>query len=365
MEPTFDFAISFAGSERDYARAIAAIAEKNGLKVFLDELFEAELWGQNLVEALADVYENKARYCLIIVSENYCQRIYTNIERRAALERAIRTKAEYILPVVLDGSWIQGLPKSTAYLDLRRKSVISICETLIKKIRGTAPKKLRIPKGIHITRMPLASLSADELIKYLIELCSQSSRSGVVTFGCVVYDETTAEIRKLLKDEDYWDALDTASGPNFEVFAIKDETRYGQDVSSTIELMTAASLSRAQSRGYYFSRLLKEYFQEEKTTLAYPSVLIFLVEDGNVTHCRLIPLSRGTLEEMFLRLQQLFIEIAESIEQWRASGGPSSGLWETMKDRLLNKKYTIYIERAPHKAQDAVKSLAAFVEPAP
>jgi hypothetical protein len=94
-------------------------------------------------------------------------------------------------------------------------------------------------------------------------------------------------------------------------------------------------------------------------------VLIFLVEDGNVTHCRLIPLSRGTLEEMFLRLQRLFIEIAESIEQWRAKGEPSLGLWDTMKDRLLNKKYTIYVKRAPRKAQDAVKSLSAFVEPAP
>jgi len=363
LEPTFDFAISFAGTERDYARAIAAIAEKNGLKVFLDELYESELWGQNLVETLGDVYENKARYCLIIVSKNYCQRVYTNVERRAALERVIRSKAEYILPVVLDGSWIQGLPKSTAYLDLRRKSVISICEILIKKIRGTAPKKLRIPKGLHLARLPLPSLTADELVRYLLDLCSQSSRSGVVAFGCIVYDETTAEVRKLFKDEDYWDALDAASGPSFEVFAVKDETKYGQDVSNTIELLTAASMSRSRSRGYYFSRLLKEYFHEEKTALAYPSVIVFLVENGSVTHCRLIPLSRGTLEEMFLRLQQLFRDISESIEQWRVKGGSSSDLWKIMKERLLDKKYTVYIERAPSEAQEAVRSLAAFVEP--
>ena len=163
MNAKFDVAISFAGSERDYARSIASIAKKNGLKVFLDELYEAELWGTNLVESLSDIYENKARFCLIIVSEQYRQRIYTNVERRAALDRAIQNRGEYILPVVTDSSWIEGLPKATAYLDLRRQSVISISEALIKKVRGQVPRKLLLAKDIHVARMPIGSLSADEL----------------------------------------------------------------------------------------------------------------------------------------------------------------------------------------------------------
>lgn len=74
------------------------------MKVFLDELYEAELWGTNLVEKLSDIYENQARFCLIIVSKEYCKRIYTNVERRAALDRAIRNKSEYILSVITDTS---------------------------------------------------------------------------------------------------------------------------------------------------------------------------------------------------------------------------------------------------------------------
>jgi hypothetical protein len=154
VDTTFDLAISFAGSERDYARVIAAVTRENGLSVFLDELYESELWGKNLVETLGEIYETKARYCLIVVSKQYCERVFTNVERRAALERAIRTRTEYILPLVVDGSWIQGLPKSTAYLDLRRKSVIAISEALLKKISGNAPEKLRIPKDIHIITSP-------------------------------------------------------------------------------------------------------------------------------------------------------------------------------------------------------------------
>jgi hypothetical protein len=361
VDQEFDVAISFAGAERDYARAIASIALKNGLRVFLDELYEADLWGTNLVESLSDIYENRARFSLIIVSEEYCKRIYTNVERRAALDRAIRSKAEYILPVVADNSWIEGLPKATTYLDLRQKSVISICETLIKKVRGKAPGKLRLPEDIHISRIPIGSLSADELKRYIFDLCAQSKHSGVVAFGCIVYDESTVELRKLLKDENYWDALDKASGPNLEIFAIRDEEKYGQDVFTTMEELTAVSFSRSRSRGYYFSKLLKEYFGEEKTTLAYPSFILFLVEDQRVTHCRLIPLSRGNIEEVCKRLQDLFTAVAASIEKWRADGGVSATrLWEIIKLDLLEQDYTIYIQDAPKNASQAVESLATF-----
>lgn len=361
MDQKFDVAISFAGSERDYARAIASIAEKNGVKVFLDELYEADLWGTNLVEALSDIYENKARFCLIIVSKEYRKRIYTNVERQAALDRAIRNKGEYILPVVTDNSWIKGLPKATAYLDLRRKSVITICEALIKKVLGKSPRKIRLPKDIHVSRLPIGLLSAEELKQYLLDLCAQSKHSGVVIFGCIVYDETTVELRKLLRDEDYWDALDKDSGPNFEIFAVKDEEKYGQDAPDYIEMLTAASISRSRSRGYYFSSLLKEYFGEEKTAMAYPSLVLFLVEDQRVTHCRLIPLSRDSTHKVFLRLQRMFTTIADSIEEWRSGGTESaSKLWDIMKENLLEQDYTIYIQNAPANSPEAVESLSAF-----
>ena len=197
---------------------------ENGVNVFFDELYEADLWGENLVEELGDIYESKLGSRLIIVSQQYVDRVYTNVERRAALERAINSPTAYILPVVTDEAWIKGLPKSTAYLDLRRKSVIGIAEAVIKKLRGQhAPDKILIPDGLNVARLPIGSLNAKELQKYLLQLCAQSQNAGVVVFGALIYDERTAEFRQLLRNEDYWDALDNISGPDFEVFAIRDE----------------------------------------------------------------------------------------------------------------------------------------------
>jgi hypothetical protein len=78
--------------------------------------------------------------------------LYTTIERKAALRRAIQSKEEYILPLVTDDAWIEGLPTDTAYLDMREKSLVSICEILIRKIRnGHAALQIKLPSDYEIT----------------------------------------------------------------------------------------------------------------------------------------------------------------------------------------------------------------------
>jgi hypothetical protein len=60
----YDVAISFAGEQREHAGAIAACLKAAHVTVFFDEYNEAALWGTNLVERLAGVYEHRARYSL-------------------------------------------------------------------------------------------------------------------------------------------------------------------------------------------------------------------------------------------------------------------------------------------------------------
>jgi hypothetical protein len=132
----FDVALSFAGPDREVAGVIARIAQTSGLRVFFDESYAVRVWGTNLIEELADIYATRARFCLIIVSRDYLESAYTKVERRAALDRAIRERGEYILPVVLDDAWIPGLPASTAYMDLRRTTIEAVAIALVRKVRG-------------------------------------------------------------------------------------------------------------------------------------------------------------------------------------------------------------------------------------
>jgi hypothetical protein len=148
----YDAALSFAGADREVARVIAEIAQANGLRIFIDEQHVWESWGKNLNEYLGDLYDRRARYCVILISKEYCEKSYTNLERRRALDRALESKSEYILPVRLDDAWLDGLPRATAYLDLRQISSTAVAEALVSKIKG-ANIDVRVPHGIAASKI--------------------------------------------------------------------------------------------------------------------------------------------------------------------------------------------------------------------
>lgn len=356
VDREFDVLLSFAGPERDYARAIHDIATANGLCVFLDEEFQHEIWGKNLVEYLDRAYRERGSYVLVLISAAYCERVFTRVERRAAFDRMIREPNEYLLPVKVDDSWIDGLPTSTAYLDLRVHGVVGVCEFLVRKLRGPTGK-LVVPPTVLVPRVPLGRLPGNQLATYLLELCA---RPQVTAFGALIYDETNAALRKLLRDRDYWDALDKVSGPHFEVFALRDTESH--EIERVVEMMTMASLSRSRSRGYYFSHLLKEYFGEERTRLVYPSFLLFLAERDRIKYCRLIPLRQASIEETFDQLSALFTAISRGIEDAGGPTVPADVLWEHLKTKLLDLDYTVYIQNAPTDTREAVRRLTAYVE---
>ena len=130
----FDIAISFAGENRAIAMKLTGLLKARGVKVFYDFDEQANLWGKDLIEHLSDVYSNKARYCLMLVSKFYPEKPWTRLERRNALSRAIRQPEEYILPVRLDDTEVPGLPSSIGYLDLRHLSIEEIADQVVKKL---------------------------------------------------------------------------------------------------------------------------------------------------------------------------------------------------------------------------------------
>jgi hypothetical protein len=358
--PDFEVLLSFAGTERVYARAIHDICQANGIRTFLDEEFQHEIWGKNLVEYLDNLYRERGTYCVVLISENYRKRAYTKVERRAAFDRMIQQSGDYLLPVKIDDTWIDGLPTSTAYLDIRIQGIFGIYEILVQKIRGYNAT-LFIPDDVHIPRIPLGQLKAEHLSQYLLEYCRNQP---VALFGAIVYDETTAEIRKLLSDQTYWDALDKISGPDFEVFALRDKEDFELERVTSLDMLTIASASRSRSRGCYYSHLLKDYFGIEETTLVYPSLVLFIVTKGEVKYSRLIPLENKTSEEYFQTFKRIFALIADVVKNQKIASRSKDPdvLWNKLKETLLEAKYTIYIQQAPLNIKDAIENLCPFVE---
>ena len=130
----YDVALSFAGEQREFVREVAKILYENyQLKVFFDEFEESNLWGKNLYEYLYEIYSKKAKYVIIFVSREYKEKIWTNHERQASQERALKEKNEYILPIRFDDTAIPGLAETIAYIDATKYSPYDIAILFAKK----------------------------------------------------------------------------------------------------------------------------------------------------------------------------------------------------------------------------------------
>ena len=88
----YDVAISYASPDRVIAEKLANILRTNGLTVFFDLFEQEKVWGKRLYVFLSEVYENKARYCIVLISKHYRDRVWTRHEIQSAFNRAVRER---------------------------------------------------------------------------------------------------------------------------------------------------------------------------------------------------------------------------------------------------------------------------------
>lgn len=151
----YDIVISFAGEDRGLAEGIARGLKGVGRSVFYDKYEEDVLWGKDLFAYLGQTYKDEAKFCLMLISKHYALKQWTNHERKAAQSRAFSEEREYILPVRLDDTHIEGMFDTVGYIDGRSKSANEIVDLLDKKLG-------RYDKQQAIDRFQLAD-DAEEL----------------------------------------------------------------------------------------------------------------------------------------------------------------------------------------------------------
>ena len=138
MTYKYDVALSFAGENRDFAEAIATALQAENVKVFYDEFNTADLWGEDLSVKLRDIYFTDSRYCIMILSDYYLEKVWTVWELRNAIEKSIQERGEaYILPVRLNGfsGDVPGLLSTIGYVSAKSTEPGKVADTFLKKIR--------------------------------------------------------------------------------------------------------------------------------------------------------------------------------------------------------------------------------------
>jgi len=135
MKFEYDIAISFANVERNIAYELANELYKTyNLKIFYDDYEQAKLLGSDLEIYLHNVFKNKARYCIIILSKNYLESRWTVIEWKSAFERAtIEPQLDYIIPIRTDETKIDGFLNSIGFISLKDSPITKIAKVIYDK----------------------------------------------------------------------------------------------------------------------------------------------------------------------------------------------------------------------------------------
>jgi|SRR5271157_1717827 len=142
MTPSFDVVLSFAGKDREYVKKVAQYLSKKKVTLFYDENEQVRLWGKDLAEHFELLYRRSGKYCVIFVSKAYVESMWTRLERRAALARALTEQNEYILPARFDRTEVPGIPPTVHYISLGDKSPAKLGKVILEKL-GRLPLSRR------------------------------------------------------------------------------------------------------------------------------------------------------------------------------------------------------------------------------
>lgn len=133
----YDVALSFAREEKTVAEELAGLLKSRDISVFLDEYGPSSTWGKGPVDHLVNLYSRKARYCILLFSEHYPLKQWTDAERTATQQRALRDASEYILPIRVGDTEIPGASQTSGYRDLRQHRMESVVSLLEEKLATT------------------------------------------------------------------------------------------------------------------------------------------------------------------------------------------------------------------------------------
>lgn len=160
FELEYDVVLSFAGEDRKYVEQTAKYLKNKGVKVFYDSYETVDLWGKDLYQHLDNIYQNKAKYAVIFISESYSKKLWTNHELKSAQARAFSENEEYILPVRFDDTEIPGIRKTVGYLSLETLKPFELGKKIIEKLGTIEPVEF-MPKNAKFVKSILTSIYKD------------------------------------------------------------------------------------------------------------------------------------------------------------------------------------------------------------
>jgi hypothetical protein len=112
----WDFAISFAGENRELAKSIADLLAILDCTVFYDQYYEANYLGTAWSQQFREIFGHQSRYVVCLLDFHHAEKIWPTFERDCFTPRV---EDAAIIPIYLDDTPFVGIPKDLVGIDFK------------------------------------------------------------------------------------------------------------------------------------------------------------------------------------------------------------------------------------------------------
>jgi hypothetical protein len=134
----YDYALSFAGADRDVAEALFTCLSEHELSIFYDKNEQHRILAENVEDYLGPIYRSEATYVIVLLGKEYPKRIWTKFESDQFKERFGENT---VIPIwfsdVPPGMFDETTKVGGVTFEINQNletQIAQICELLCKKI---------------------------------------------------------------------------------------------------------------------------------------------------------------------------------------------------------------------------------------
>lgn len=160
-----------------------------------------------------------------------------------------------------------------------------------------------------------------------LEICEEHRAHGRAwAFAFLFYDFTSPQIRKILEDNHYWDALDQLSGSDLTIFSFHSPPHWPWPHTAQTHVNGMFSVRDVDDgeRGSVWN-----YFDPAK--IHPPCVVFFQVVAGEITDTLAVPLVQNRTEDAYLELRTILKTVVDRLAKIKADNEPAP---ESIFDRI-------------------------------
>lgn len=115
----YEFAISFAGENRQLAQLIATQLQEFDCAVFYDEWFEANFLGKTWHKSFAQIFGDQSRFVVCLLDKYHVEKIWPTFERDCFTPRVAEAA---VIPIYLDDTPVVGIPRDIVGIPFKNYS---------------------------------------------------------------------------------------------------------------------------------------------------------------------------------------------------------------------------------------------------